>query len=78
MKTKYRRKIFYWAAAFAYISIAIGWMVIAVRYNRIHFPPVSWFLAAAYIAMAVREIKFTEKIRTSWKDNLRIKKVFLK
>lgn len=61
MKTKYKRKIFYWAAAFAYISIAIGWVVIAVRYSRIHFPPVSWFLAAAYIAMAVREIKFYRK-----------------
>lgn len=61
MKTKYKRRIFYWIAAFAYISIAVGWAVIAVKYSRIHFPFVSWFLAAAYIAMAAREIKFYRK-----------------
>lgn len=58
METKYNRKIFYWLAAFAYISIAFGWVVIAIKYSRVHFSPLSWFFAAAYIALAVREIKF--------------------
>ena len=61
MKSRYKYKILYWVFALIYLALAGIWAYRAVESTRIHY----WFFAAAFVLLAMQEIRWYFGDRTS-------------